>query len=110
MKLTSTLNAAGLTTGQAISVRVAGTTTSCRGLLRPALTLLVLLSALTGLAYPALVTGLAQTLFPFQANGSLVRDGERVVGSVLIGQSFTAAHYFHGRPSATAERPYNAMA
>ena len=103
MKLTSTLNAAGLTTGQAASVRVAGATTSCRGLLRPALTLLVLLSALTGLAYPALVTGLAQTLFPFQANGSLVRDGERVVGSVLIGQSFTAAHYFHGRPSATAE-------
>ncbi|MCG8991882.1 potassium-transporting ATPase subunit KdpC [Laribacter hongkongensis] len=110
MKLTSTLNAAGLTTGQAASARVAGATTSCRGLLRPALTLLVLLSALTGLAYPALVTGLAQTLFPFQANGSLVRDGERVVGSVLIGQSFTAAHYFHGRPSATADRPYNAMA
>ena len=68
---------------------------------RPALVLLVALTAVTGLAYPLAVTGLAGSIFPAEAAGSLiVRDG-KVVGSALIGQSFTGAGFFHGRPSAT---------
>jgi potassium-transporting ATPase KdpC subunit len=78
--------------------------------IRPALVLLVLLSVLTGLAYPAVVTVIAQLVFPRQANGSLiVRDG-KVVGSTLIGQPFDDPKYFWGRPSATAPFPYNAAA
>lgn len=80
------------------------------GLLRPALTLFALLSVVTGLLYPLAVTGLAQALFPWQANGSLIiRDG-KVLGSALIGQTFTAPGYFWGRPSATTPGPYNGMA
>ena len=75
--------------------------------LKPALILLALLSALLGLAYPALVTGLAQVLMPQQANGSLVKQGDKIVGSALIGQQFSAPQYFWGRPSATAPQPYN---
>ena len=75
--------------------------------LKPAFILLALLSALLGLAYPALVTGLAQVLMPQQANGSLVKQGDKIVGSVLIGQQFSAPQYFWGRPSATAPQPYN---
>ena len=79
-------------------------------LLRPCLVLLGLLSALTGLVYPLVVTGLAQALFPRQANGSLVvRDGHPI-GSALIGQPFDEDRYFWGRPSATAPVPYNAAA
>jgi K+-transporting ATPase ATPase C chain len=79
-------------------------------ILRPAIVLLVALSVLTGLAYPALVTAIAQVAFPFQANGSLIlRDG-KVVGSALIGQPFDDPKYFWGRPSATAPFPYNAGA
>jgi K+-transporting ATPase ATPase C chain len=79
-------------------------------LIRPAIVLLVLLSALTGLAYPALVTAIAQIVFPSQANGSLiVRDG-KTVGSALIGQPFDDPKYFWGRPSATSPFPYNAGA
>jgi K+-transporting ATPase ATPase C chain len=78
--------------------------------LRPALTLLVLFSLLLGLGYPALVTGIAQTVFPRQANGSLIEAGGRVVGSELIGQSFTDSRYFWGRPSATSPAPYDARA
>jgi len=71
--------------------------------LRPALVLLVLMTVLTGVAYPMAITGLAKLLFPQQARGSLViRDG-KVVGSSLIGQSFTSDKYFHGRPSATTD-------
>jgi len=78
--------------------------------LRPALVLLLLLTLLTGVAYPLLVTGLAQTLFPAQAHGSLiVRDG-KVVGSALIGQHFTDPAHFWGRPSATSPTAYNAAA
>lgn len=76
--------------------------------LRPALTLFVLLSLITGLAYPLVVTGLAQTAFPHQANGSLVEREGKPVGSALIGQTFTDPGHFWGRPSATAPMPYNA--
>ncbi|KQX89424.1 potassium-transporting ATPase subunit KdpC [Variovorax sp. Root473] len=80
------------------------------GIVRPALVLFALLSALTGLIYPAAVTGAAQALFPAQAAGSLVvRDG-KPVGSALIGQNFSDPKHFWGRPSATAPQPYNASA
>jgi K+-transporting ATPase ATPase C chain len=78
--------------------------------IRPAVTMLLILTVLTGLAYPLAVTGLAQLLFPHQANGSLIlRDG-KVIGSKLIGQYFDKPEYFWGRPSATSPFPYNAAA
>jgi K+-transporting ATPase ATPase C chain len=77
---------------------------------RPAIVLLVLLSVVTGLAYPALVTGIAQVVFPWQANGSLIVKDGKVVGSALIGQPFDDPKYFWGRPSATSPFPYNAGA
>lgn len=73
--------------------------------LRPAMLVLLFLTVLTGLVYPFVTTGLAQWLFPFQANGSLTDKG-----SALIGQNFTAPGYFWGRPSATADSPYNPLA
>ena len=76
-------------------------------LLRPALTLLILLTVLTGLVYPLAVTGLAQAVFPHQANGSLLERGGKPIGSSLIGQNFTSPKYFWGRPSATAPQAYN---
>jgi potassium-transporting ATPase KdpC subunit len=79
-------------------------------LLRPALSLLVFFTALTGLAYPALVTGIAQLALPHQANGSRIERDGVVVGSELLGQSFEAPGYFWGRPSATAAHPYDAAA
>lgn len=76
---------------------------------RPALISLVVWTVITGLLYPLAVTGLAQVLFPYQANGSLiVRDGQ-AVGSELIGQSFDDPKYFWGRLSATGTFPYNAF-
>ena len=77
--------------------------------LRPALVLTILFALLLGLAYPLALTGIGQALFPRQANGSLIRDGDRVIGSSLIGQGFVGARYFHGRPSA-AGKGYDAMA
>ena len=69
-----------------------------------------MLSIVTGLLYPLAVTGVAQTAFPRQANGSLITQGGKTVGSELIGQSFTEPGHFWGRPSATAPYPYNGAA
>ena len=76
-------------------------------LIRPALSLFVLLSLVTGLVYPLAVTGAAQAVFPEQANGSLVHRGKQTVGSSLIGQNFSEPGHFWGRPSATGPMPYN---
>ena len=84
--------------------------------IRPAIVLVLLLTVVTGLLYPGIVTGLAQLLFPYQANGSLHTVNGQVIGSDLIGQYWTSPKYFHGRPSATVSatdssksEPYNAQ-
>ena len=75
--------------------------------IRPAVSLLVVMTALLGFVYPLVVTGIAQVVFPGQAGGSLIyRDG-KPIGSSLIGQSFSEPKYFWGRPSATTPQPYN---
>jgi len=69
--------------------------------LRPAIVVFLLLTVLTGVIYPAIVTAIAQVVFPHQANGSVVQKGDKIIGSELIGQEFTEEKYFWGRPSAT---------
>jgi K+-transporting ATPase ATPase C chain len=81
-----------------------------RAHIRTALVMLIALSVLTGLVYPAVVTGIAQLVFPRQANGSLIVKDGKVLGSSLIGQPFDDPKYFWGRPSATSPFPYNAAA
>ena len=76
-------------------------------LLRQSLSLLLLMTIVTGILYPLAATGLAQLIFPHQANGSLIVKDGKPIGSALIGQSFTDAKYFWGRPSATMPNPYN---
>lgn len=79
-------------------------------LFRPALSLFVVLSLITGLLYPLLVTGIAKVAFPNEANGSLVERNGKAVGSALIGQNYTEPKYFWGRPSATGPYPNNGQA
>ncbi len=69
--------------------------------IRPALVIFALLTLITGVIYPLAIAGLAQLLFPWQANGSLIDRGGRVIGSAIIGQNFARPDYFHPRPSAT---------
>lgn len=76
--------------------------------LRPLFSVFALLVLITGVFYPLTVTGFAQLLFPYQANGSLISVNGQVVGSELIGQDFSGPQYFWGRPSATSVHPYNA--
>lgn len=79
-------------------------------LVRPAVSLFVLLSIVTGIAYPLAITGIGQAVFPDEAGGSLIVKDGKPVGSALIGQNFTDPKHFWGRPSATGPYPYNASA
>ena len=78
-------------------------------LIRPAISLLVIMTMLLGLVYPLAITGLARVTFPRQAEGSLIHKDGKLIGSRLIGQSFSDPKYFWGRPSATTPQPYNGL-
>jgi potassium-transporting ATPase KdpC subunit len=79
-------------------------------LIRPAITLFLIMTVITGVAYPLVVTGIAQVAFPAQANGSVIEKNGQAVGSRVIGQSFSDPKYFWSRPSATSPQPYNGLA
>jgi potassium-transporting ATPase KdpC subunit len=79
-------------------------------LIRPAVSLLVLMTVLVGIVYPLVIAGVAKAAFPRQADGSLIYQNDKLVGSELIGQSFSDPRYFWGRPSATTPQPYNGLA
>jgi len=81
-----------------------------RSLIRPAIVLLLIMTLITGVVYPLMVTGIAQVVFPAQAAGSLIVRNGAAVGSRLIGQSFSDPRYFWSRPSATSPQPYNGLA
>ncbi len=78
--------------------------------LRPGISLIVVMTLLFGLVYPLIITGVSKIAFRRQAEGSLIRRGDTLIGSTLIGQSFSAPKYFWGRPSATSPQPYNGLA
>lgn len=83
---------------------------SIHSVLRPAITLLIVMTVITGIAYPLAVTGMAKVLFPLQSGGSLIVEDGKPVGSRLIGQPFSEQKYFWTRPSATSPQPYNGVA
>lgn len=96
--------------GQAATVELDAVVETEAPIFGPALRLFILLSVITGIAYPLALTGLAQLLMPDKANGSLVTRGDQVVGTELVGQAFSGENYFWSRPSATGPTAYNAAA